>query len=237
MRVMHRNRNAVDKDECDKAEGYWHCLNDYRSYRLLPVSANDSPAYYWAAGISDFCVHDCRGMQIYKKQSAVSLHPSAIAGVCSAVTYFAERSLYQSIFTTFSCSMLLIFVLDAAAKTAERARKIFCGVCAAVLVFLYFAVFQLRMIPGFETDYGFLGIITPVLAWLGRSKVEMLSGFTIGLCLLSAELGTVQFFSLAAVILLYFYNGERGNHSLKWAFYAYYPLHIAVLYGISQIVG
>lgn len=161
----------------------------------------------------------------------------AIAGVCSAVTYFAERSLYQSIFTTFSCSMLLIFALDTAAKTAERARKIFCGVCAAVLVFLYFAVFQFRMIPGFETDYGFLGIITPVLAWLGRSKVERLSGFTIGLCLLSAELGTVQFFSLAAVILLYFYDGERGNYSLKWAFYAYYPLHIAVLYGVSQIVG
>lgn len=160
-----------------------------------------------------------------------------IAGVCSVVTYFAEGSLYQSIFTTFSCAMILIFALDAAAKTAERTRKIFCGVCAAVLVFLYFVAFQLRMIPGFETDYGFLGIITPVLVWLGRSKAEKLAGLTIGLCLVSAELGTVQFFSLTAVILLYFYNGERGNHSLKWAFYAYYPLHIAVLHGISQIVG
>ena len=106
-----------------------------------------------------------------------------------------------------------------------------------MLVFLYFAVFQLRLIPSFETDYGFLGIITPVLVWLGRNKAEKLAGLTIGLCLLSVELGTVQFFSLAAVILLYSYNGERGNHSLKWAFYAYYPLHIAVLYGISQIVA
>ena len=161
----------------------------------------------------------------------------AIAGVCSAVTYFAERSLYQSIFTTFSCAMILIFALHAAKKTAERARKIFCGICVAVLVFLYFAVFQLRLIPSFETDYGFLGIITPVLVWLGHSKAEKLTGLTIGLCLLSVELGMVQFYSLAAVILLYFYNGERGNYSLKWAFYAYYPLHIAVLYGISQIVG
>ena len=161
----------------------------------------------------------------------------AIAGVCSAVTYFAERSLYQSIFTTFSCAMILIFSLTAAKEATERAEKIFWGVCTMMLVFLYFAVFQLRMIPGLETDYGFLGIITPVLVWLGRSKAEKLAGLTLGLCLLSAELGTVQFFSLAAVILLYFYNGERGNHSLKWAFYAYYPLHIAVLYGISQIVG
>lgn len=157
------------------------------------------------------------------------------ACVCSAVTYIAERSLYQSIFTTFSCAMILIFVLDAATKAAERARKILWGICAAVLIFLYFAVFQLRMIPGFETDYGFLGIITPVLVWLGRSKAEKLLGLTLGLCLLTAELGTVQFCSLAAVVLLYFYNGERGNRSLKWAFYGYYPLHIAALYGIAQI--
>ena len=161
----------------------------------------------------------------------------AIACVCSVATYFAERSLYQSIFTTFSCAMILIFSLTAAKEATERAEKIFWGVCTMMLVFLYFAVFQLWMIPGLETDYGFLGIITPVLVWLGRSKAEKLTGLTLGLCLLSAELGTVQFFSLAAVILLYFYNGERGNHSLKWAFYAYYPLHIAVLYGISQIVG
>ena len=82
-----------------------------------------------------------------------------------------------------------------------------------------------------------IGIITPVLVWLGHSKAEKLAGLTIGLCLLSLELGMVQIYSLAAVILLYFYNGERGNHSLKWTFYAYYPLHITVLYSILQIVG
>ena len=133
--------------------------------------------------------------------------------------------------------MILIFALTAAKEATARAEKIFWGVSTMMLVFLYFAVFQLWMIPGLETDYGFLGIITPVLVWLGRSKAEKLAGLTIGLCLLSVEFGMVQFFSLAAVILLYFYNGERGNHRLKWAFYTYYPLHIAVLYGISQIVG
>jgi hypothetical protein len=34
--------------------------------------------------------------------------------------------------------------------------------------------------------------------------------------------------TLAAVALLYFYNGKRGI-SLKWAFYAAYPLHLALL--------
>ena len=72
--LIYRNRNVIDKNECDTTEGYWYCLNDHRSYRLLPVSANDRPAHDRAAGLSDFCVHDCRGMQIYKKQSAIFLH-------------------------------------------------------------------------------------------------------------------------------------------------------------------
>ena len=84
-RVMHLNRNMVDKDECDTTEGYRHYLNDHRSYRLLPVSANDSPARHRAVGISDFCVHDCGGMPIYKKQSAVFLH-----GTCNRLHLFSR---------------------------------------------------------------------------------------------------------------------------------------------------
>jgi len=35
-------------------------------------------------------------------------------------------------------------------------------------------------------------------------------------------------FALISVILVLFYNGERGS-KVKWAFYAFYPAHIAVL--------
>lgn len=85
LHVIRRNRNVIDKDECDTTEGYWHCLNDHRSYRLLPVSANDSPARHRTAGISDFCVHDRGRMHIYKKQSAVFLH-----GACNRLHLFSR---------------------------------------------------------------------------------------------------------------------------------------------------
>lgn len=159
------------------------------------------------------------------------------ACVCSAFAYFTEGNLYQSIFTTFSCSVLLIFTLEKAIQSTEKAKKIWWCCLVAAITLLYFGAFQLRLIPGLETDYGFLGIITPVLVWLGQSKAEKLMGLALGLCLISGELGVIQLCSLAAVVVLLYYNGERGKYSLKWLFYGYYPLHIAALYEIAQLVS
>ncbi len=89
-----------------------------------------------------------------------------VACVCSAVTYSAGKSSYQSVFTTFSCSIVLIFMLEKAIRATERMQRI-CRFC------------------------------------------------------------------FAAVAFIYLYNGKRRKRSLKWFFYGYYPLHIAVLYGIA----
>lgn len=162
---------------------------------------------------------------------------AGIACLCSAAEYFAEGSLYQSIFMTFFCAAVLIFVLERAIKSSEKIPKILWGLSAVALTLLYFGFFQLQLLPGFGTDYGFWGIITPVLIWLGRDKLERLAALTIGLCLISAQLGGVQLFSLAVIVILLFYNGKRGKHSMKWFFYGYYPLHLVALYGIAQIIS
>lgn len=160
-----------------------------------------------------------------------------VACACCAAAYFADGNLYQSIFTTFSCSAILIFALEKAIRNIEKVRKNQWCCLAAAITLLYFVIFQLRLIPGVETDYGFLGIITPVLVWLGHSKTEKLIGLTIGLCLISVELGVIQLCSLTAVAVLLYYNGKRGKRSMKWFFYGYYPVHIAALYGIAQLVS
>lgn len=43
--------------------------------------------------------------------------------------------------------------------------------------------------------------------------------------------------SLAAVVIIMFYNGKQGTKSqiVKWGFYAFYPLHIAILAAIMFI--
>lgn len=42
----------------------------------------------------------------------------------------------------------------------------------------------------------------------------------------------VRLFSLLALPLILLYNGKRGNLRLKYFFYAFYPLHLALLAAI-----
>ncbi len=46
--------------------------------------------------------------------------------------------------------------------------------------------------------------------------------------------GTIEFFALFMLIPLRYYNGKRGI-SLKYVFYAFYPVHLFVLYLICRL--
>ena len=153
--------------------------------------------------------------------------------LCSVASYGAEHTLYQSIMVTFTCSIGLIFLLERA--ITQRNHALWAGAFVLTLT-TCFLLFQRRLIPGFTTDYGFLGIITPLLVWLGKRKREKILGLTVGLCLIALEMGGIQIFSLVAVPLLVLYNGERGKYRWKTFFYLYYPIHLAVIYGIAQLM-
>ena len=58
----------------------------------------------------------------------------------------------------------------------------------------------------------------------------------LGLCLLGLSYGSIQWFGLCAVPLLALYNGCRGKWRIGGLFYLYYPLHLAVIYGISLLL-
>ena len=58
-----------------------------------------------------------------------------------------------------------------------------------------------------------------------------------GLVLLGADFGGMQHYALLALPLLLLYSGKRGTANLKYFFYIFYPVHLAVLQGIAWIVG
>ncbi|WP_034875248.1 TraX family protein [Bifidobacterium moukalabense] len=166
----------------------------------------------------------------------------SVGMVCSSASYLAEGSLYQSIMITFACSIGLILSLDRA-RAALPVRVPADGLwCAMFLMLLSacFLLFRMRIVPGLETDYGFWGVLTPVLAWLGGDMKRRLSGLAFGLALVCIAPGGlplgVQACSFLALPLLSLYNGRRGEHSYRMFFYAYYPLHIAVLHGIGTLL-
>jgi len=71
---------------------------------------------------------------------------------------------------------------------------------------------------------------------LGKGKREKILGLTVGLCLIVLEMGGVQGFSLVAVPLLVLYSGKRGKYRWKAFFYLYYPIHLAMIYGIARLM-
>ena len=126
-------------------------------------------------------------------------------------------------------------------------------------------VFCCQVLPdlvghGLRVQYGIVGVLLPVLAYLpymlGLDKDErsesvpyvQSSGhiasvalFGIGLVILGMVTGTQsQWWGLLSLIPLALYNGERGGlerwgAGLKYFFYAYYPLHLAVILAIKNL--
>ena len=159
---------------------------------------------------------------------------------CQIVYYIAERDWYLGILLTFSLSIVLMELArrcKAAFQSEDKKAAWLWGVAffAAVLA-----------VWGFTTvvtvDYGFVGVLLPVLAYLPE-EVGLRKGlFIAGTLALAVDqylpAGYVgQFFGLLAVPFLCAYNGKPGKHRMKWFFYIFYPAHLALLYGIAALRG
>ena len=154
---------------------------------------------------------------------------------CQLVYYFASGDTYLNILLTFSCSILLIYALQAMHR-AENWKKEFlwsvifaAGVAAALALDRFLTI-----------DYGFWGIMVPVLVSFAHvrkfprwAEVVLLG---LGLVLLGADLKGIQHYALMSIPLLVLYNGQRGKVNMKYFFYIFYPVHLAVLQGIAWLV-
>ena len=80
-------------------------------------------------------------------------------------------------------------------------------------------------------DYGFIGVAFAVFCYLERSG--MLA------TVFAVSSGTVSPWSILAAPLMVGYNGHRGRLSkgMKYIFYVFYPVHLAVLYLIRTFIS
>ncbi len=161
---------------------------------------------------------------------------AALALVCQIVYWLFMDSLYQCVLVTFTLSIGLIFLLDHAGKRNTA------GSWALAVLALGAVFFLTEILPGllpatdYGVDYGFFGVLLPVLVYLGKDRQQKLAFFALGTALLAARYGGLQWYSLVTIFLLLLYNGQRGKAKLKNLFYFYYPAHLVVLQAISMVV-
>ena len=150
---------------------------------------------------------------------------------CQLVYYFFSGDTYLNILLTFSCSVLLIYALQKASQTGKPLWAV---------VFAAGFVGAIGLTQVLTLDYGFWGILVPVLVSFAQIRKfprwasVLLMG--VGLVLLAAEVGGIQYYALLALPILLLYSGKRGKANLKYFFYIFYPVHLAALQGIAMLV-
>ena len=152
---------------------------------------------------------------------------AALAMGCQGVYYFACGDTYLSVLVTFSLAIPTVFALEECKKT----KSWFWGLVTVLLTGL---IWQLNRY--LEIDYGFWGCMLPVVIAAFRGKWQMI-GLPLGLCLVAADFGGLQWWSLLAVPLLGCYDGTVGRWKMKYFFYIFYPAHLALLQVLAWVLG
>ncbi|MBO5868894.1 MAG: hypothetical protein J6Q54_08305 [Oscillospiraceae bacterium] len=196
-------------------------LPQYRILRIIGRLAFPIYAYMIAEGC------------IYTKSMGKYLTTLAVTAVICQISTFLAGSLYLNIMVTFSLSVGIIRLLKKAKATGKLLWKLAFLLAVAGAYFL--AEVMPVFLPGtdYGIDYGFLGIILPVGLYVCKNKQQKLCVLAVVLAMLSGLYWSVQWYSLLSIPLLALYNGSRGKWKLKWLFYAWYPAHLAVLWGIA----
>ncbi|MBE7032538.1 MAG: hypothetical protein E7401_06210 [Ruminococcaceae bacterium] len=172
----------------------------------------------------------------YTKNRKKYLGVMAVTAVLYQGAYFVlTKSLAQCILVTFTLSILLIYITDYA-KTKRTPKACSLALVSFITVFIIVEIVPRLLDTTFSVDYGFVGILVPVLVYVVEAWQDKLFMFSMSLFVLAGILGGVQWFSLLAIPLLAVYNERRGKRRLKYFFYAYYPLHLAVIYFIGLLL-
>ncbi len=86
-----------------------------------------------------------------------------------------------------------------------------------------------------KTDYDFLGVMLIVILYTLRTEPQLRT-MVCGTLLLCMYMNFYGVAACVAIFLINRYNGEKGGGSGN-VFYAFYPLHLLVIWGIKTVIG
>lgn len=132
---------------------------------------------------------------------------------------------YQNVMWTLFLGLLTMACLEKLATSSPLRKekiKAFLLQILSVLVFCLIA-------EGIHCDYASEGILIITALYIGRNnRIYQFLLFLLAYMVTNGEQPSL--FILVAALCMLAYNGKRGNAHLKYGFYAFYPLHLFILY-------
>jgi hypothetical protein len=192
------------------------------------------------------------GCRYTKDKLRYFLTIAGLGVVCQIVYFLFDKSatLYN-ILITFSLGIIVVFALDYLKRSLiNKGVKVWVKILSIFLFLLSIAGVKI-FCHFYNVDYGFWGCMLPAFASIldfRRVDCENIKAvdklflrvltFAIGLVIYVLTSPKISFsiYSLLALPLLLLYGGKRGKWKLKYFFYIFYPLHLALIEGIFMLM-
>lgn len=164
------------------------------------------------------------GCKYTKNRTNYFLRTFTLGLICSIAYMIATQEVFLCILLTFSISMLIIYLIDYVKKSPTNRFPL--------LIIVLIVTFYICNV--IEFDYGFFGILVPVITYLSDNKLFKMSLFGISLLILTFNFGnTLELYSLISIPIIAIYDGTKGKLNLKLVSYLFYPVHFLVIYAIK----
>ena len=202
-----------------------HLISEYEPIRIIGRLAFPIFAYMIAEG--------CK----YTKNRLKYFLTIFIEGVILQIFIFLlSDSTHMNVLITFRLSIGLIYAFDYSLHSENNYNLVI-----PIMGIIFVMVICGELPEGFlseyfHIDYGFFGVMLPVMVYIFDNRVLKLLMFTSGLVFLSISMAPIEWWSLISIIPLAFYSGERGKLKIKYLFHIYYPIHIVIILAIEEFI-
>ena len=147
---------------------------------------------------------------------------------------------YSNVFFTLGIGLVLIWILSYIEKFYEFWNEKHWDDFIGKLIYIVIAGFVSVFMGAFadivlKTDYGMAGVFAIAVLFLLRQMREV--AYVGAVMLLSVMSSNTEILALLMLIPLCRYDGTRGKTINKYAFYAFYPVHLFVLELICMGLG
>ncbi|MCQ2519267.1 MAG: conjugal transfer protein TraX [Lachnospiraceae bacterium] len=145
-----------------------------------------------------------------------------------AVLGIVDRNIWPVIIVMtviFGIGLIVLLLIVNKKKPVKEMFAMAAGF-AAIVVLMWIADIAM-------TDYSGVGVLAIAMAYYLRSSYMR---SMVGACAALTVFNPIEMFAFANLFFMEKYNGQRGL-KLKYIFYAFYPVHLFILYVIAYLLG